>query len=320
MTVDLTVAIPTFNGESRLPKLLERLGTQINTEHLNWEIIIVDNNSTDNTAKVVQEYQKTWQKPYPLKYCLEAKQGAAFARIRAIKEAQGVWVGFLDDDVLPAPDWVAAAHSFSLLHPQMGAYGGQIHAEFEVKPPDNIKRLQSFLAIRERGETAHLYNPDQLVLPPSAALVVRKQAWCETVPARPILTGRTQATILSGEDFEALLYMNKAGWEIWYNPAMHTYHQIPPQRLEKDNLLSLIRGSTLCICYLRMIKPKLWQKPIIFFKIMLGSLRRLILHLIKYRGQVQTDLIAACEMEFHLSSFASPFYCLKTLTFNNKKT
>jgi glycosyltransferase involved in cell wall biosynthesis len=105
--VDFTVVIPTYNGEKRLPQLLERLReagrshsvkSQTNTEQFSWEILVVDNNSKDNTAKVVQEYQANWPDTYPLRYSFEAEQGAAFARQRAIKEARGELIGFLDDD------------------------------------------------------------------------------------------------------------------------------------------------------------------------------------------------------------------------------
>lgn len=313
MLVDFTVAIPTYNGASRLPLVLERLRQQVNTENFLWEIIIVDNNSKDNTAQVVSDYQVKWLSNVPLRYCFEAEQGIAFARQRAVLEAKGELIGFLDDDNLPDENWVAYAYSFGKEHPKAGAYGGQIHADFEVEPPANFKRIQSFLAIRERGNKTHKYKPENLNLPPGAGMVIRKQAWCENVPNRLVRTSR------GGNDFEVLLHLHKGGWEIWYNPAMHIYHLIPKSRLEKDYLIPLIRNAGLCICQLRLIKTKPWQKPIIMARIMLGSLRRAVLHLLKYRGQVKTDLIAACEMEFLLSSFASPFYYVKTSLFHRKK-
>lgn len=55
--LDFTVAIPTYNGANRLPLVLEKLRSQINTENISWEVIIVDNNSSDNTSKIVQDYQ-----------------------------------------------------------------------------------------------------------------------------------------------------------------------------------------------------------------------------------------------------------------------
>ncbi|MBD2180486.1 glycosyltransferase family 2 protein [Planktothrix sp. FACHB-1355] len=307
-----TVVIPTYNGASRLPLVLERLRQQMNTEHLAWEIIVVDNNSQDNTAQIVRDYQANWPEKFPLTYCLEMEQGVAFARLHAVREAKGELIGFLDDDNLPDSNWVVAAYSFAKAHPKAGAFGGQIHGDFEVKPPENFQKIQSFLAIREQGEKPRLYEPNNLSLPPGAAVVVRKKAWCEAVPNRPKLIGRVGKQMLGGEDLEPLLYIHNAGWEIWYNPAMHTYHQIPQWRLEKDYLIALIRGSSLCICHLRLINSKTWQKPIIMAKIFLGSLRRTILHLLKYGGKVKNDLIPACEMEFYLSSLASPIYFIKT--------
>lgn len=309
--VKFTVAIPTYNGENRLPKVLDKLREQINTEHFHWEILVVDNNSKDNTAEVVKNYQENWSAAYPLRYCFEAEQGLAFARQKAVEEAKGELIGFIDDDVFPAPDWVSMGYKFAQEHSKAGAYGGQIHGDFEVEPPQNFERIKSFLAIRERGNKPHLYNPEKLIMPPGAALVVRKQAWCETVPSRLVLIGRVNGSTLAGEDFETLLYMHKAGWEIWYNPRMEAYHQIPKRRLEKDYLIPLVRGCGLCICQLRMSNTKSWDKPIVMSKILLGNFRRVIKHLIEYRGRVKTDLVAACELEFFLSGFLSPFYYLK---------
>ena len=312
MSLDFTVAIPTYNGASRLPKLLERLRSQIGVEHLNWEIIIVDNNSTDNTSEVIGNYQKSFIEYCPVRYFLETDQGITFARVRAVSEAKGQFIGFLDDDNLPAPDWVTHAVTFGKEHPLAGAWGSQIHGDFEVQPPENFVRIQSFLAIRERGANPNLYDPINLSLPPGAALVFRKKAWDESVPKQLIFKGRLGKLKVAGDDFELLLHIHKAGWEIWYNPAMHTLHQIPHWRLEKNYLITLARGCGLSICQLRLINAKNWQKPMVVFKTFLGNLRRLLQHIIKYRGKLQTDVIALCEMEFYLSSMLSPFYCLKT--------
>lgn len=319
MNIDLTVAIPSYNGAGRLPKLFEGLLMQNNVENLSWEIIIVDNNSTDNTAQVVREFQADWRGDFPLIYCFELKQGASFARQRAVREARAELVAFLDDDNLPYANWVAAAYLFGCEHPKAGAYGGKIHGLFEVSPPENFGRIASFLALRERGNIPHLYEPDRLILPPGASLVIRKKAWLDCVPTEPILSGRTREFVIQGEDYEPLLYIAKAGWEIWYAPAMQTAHQIPQWRLERDYLLSLMRGCGLCISYLRTIGLKRWQKPLILTKIMLGGLKRVICHWLKYQGQLQTDLVAACEMEFFLSVFLSPFYYLNPIGTSPKR-
>ncbi len=107
--VDITVAICTFNGEHRLPKVLDKLLCQTNTNHFAWEVVVVDNNSSDKTAKIVQQYQQNWLEASPLKYYFEPRQGCAFARRLAVKVAEGKLIRFLDDDNWPTADWAYAA-------------------------------------------------------------------------------------------------------------------------------------------------------------------------------------------------------------------
>ncbi len=146
--------------------------------------------------EVVETYQQNWQCPYPLKYCFEAQQGAAYARKRAVAEAKGRLIGFLDDDNYPVSNWVYAAYAFGEKYPKAGAYGSQIHPDWEVEPPENFQRIAPFLAITERGNLPLLYEAAKKLLPPSAGLVVRKQAWLESVPDKSILTGRVKVICL----------------------------------------------------------------------------------------------------------------------------
>ncbi|MEC4893995.1 MAG: hormogonium polysaccharide biosynthesis glycosyltransferase HpsE [Oscillatoria sp. PMC 1051.18] len=306
--IDLTVAIPTYNGAKRLPLVLEKLHEQVDTENIAWEIIIVDNNSTDETAQIVRDYQANWQKPFPLKYCLETEQGAAFARKKAIQEAQGNLIGFLDDDTLPAPNWVAAAYKFAREHPQAGAYGSQVHGDYEVEPPANFDRIASFFAITERGDKPHLYEPSLKMLPPSAGLVVRKQAWCENVPEQPFLSGRSGKSILNSEDLEVVMYIQNAGWEVWYNSQMEIYHQIKRDRLTREYLLYLMRSTGLARHHIRMLRLKPWQRPLFFPLGLAKDLQKAIAYFLKNRNLLEKDVVAACEMEFLRSSVISPFY------------
>ncbi len=309
--LDFTVAVPTYNGAERLPKVLDRLLSQTGLQNINWEIIIIDNNSSDQTAELVSSYQNSGKFKVNLKYFLEKKQGIPFARQRAVSEAKGEFIAFIDDDNLPDPVWVAAAYNFGQKHPQAGAWSGQIHGEYEVKPPQNFKKIQSFLAIREYSSQTHLFEPDNLRLPPGAGLVVRKQAWCEAVPATPALHGKLPGIFVQGDDYESLLYLHKAGWKILYNPAMHIYHQIPHWRLEKDYLLTLARGCGLCVFQLRLVNAKTWEKPIIFIKTILGNFRRIFKYLLKHKNQIKHDITLLFELEFYRASMMSPFYTLR---------
>ncbi|MDP5017015.1 glycosyltransferase [Anabaena sp. UHCC 0187] len=306
--LDLTIAIPTYNGEHRLPELLERLRNQINTEHFSWAIVVVDNNSTDNTAKVVKSYQDNWQCPYPLYYCFEPQQGAAYARKKAIVEAKSELIGFLDDDNYPNSTWVSAAYNFSQQHPQAGAYGSQIHPNWEVEPTENFYRIAPFLAITERGNLPLLYQAQKKILPPSAGLVIRRPAYLESVPSQTILTGRVSGNMITGEDIEMVSYIQKAGWEIWYNPDMELYHQIPKVRLTREYLIPFFQGIGISRYVTRMVNIKPIHKPFWLLAYLANDLRKILLHLLKYRNKIKTDLVAACEMQLYISSLFSPFY------------
>lgn len=308
---DFTVAIPTYNGEHRLPEVLDKLLTQIDTEHFSWEVIVVDNNSKDNTAKVVQAYQAKWPEKSSLRYLQEKKQGAAFARQRAIEAANSPVIGFLDDDNLPAPNWVAAAYKFAKEYPNAGAFASRIHPLYEIEPPNNFHRIAPFLAITNRGPNPLRYEPSKKVLPPSAGLVVRKQAWLESVPDRLILTGRANGKMLTSEDLEALSYIQRSSWEIWYNPAMQIHHKIPHWRLEKNYLIPFIRGIGLSRHVTRMLSVKPWQRPMAILAYMANDIRKILVHVLKYRTQVKTDVVAACEMHLYLTSLMSPFFIWK---------
>ena len=309
--IDLTIAIPTYNGESRLPEVLERLRNQLNTEHFSWEIIVVDNNSTDNTAAVVKLYQASWQNPYPLKYCFEAQQGTAYARQRAVEEARGSLIGFLDDDNYPDPTWVVAAYAFGQKHPKAGAYGSQVHGEFEIEPPTNFKKIACFLAITERGTEAHRYEPHIKLLPPGAGLVVRKQAWCQKVPKHLVLNYKGREAGLASEDLEAVLHIQLGGWEIWYNPEMHVYHQIPAWRFQREYLIRLFHCVGLSRYHLRMLRTQPWQRPLVSLGYLVNDLCKIIQHLFKHQGAIKSNLITACEMELLVSTLISPFHLLK---------
>ncbi|MEB3359237.1 MAG: hormogonium polysaccharide biosynthesis glycosyltransferase HpsE [Synechococcales bacterium] len=304
---DFTVAIPTYNGEQRLPDVLDALRSQQVPPTFKWEIIVVDNNSSDRTSQVVHRYQEISR--VPIRYWVETQQGAAYARDRAVRLAQSDLIGFLDDDNIPDPDWVASAWEFAAAHPQAGAFGSQIYGDYEATVPPDLERLVPFLAITQRGAKPLLYAPQRNLLPPAAGLVVRRQAWLERVPARPVLVGRVHGDMLAGEDIEVLTYIQQGNWEIWYNPTMRVAHKIPQRRLERDYLLPFFRGIGHSRYLIRMLKVPPHQRPLMTVLYMLNDLRKVALHLLKYRARVQTDLAAACELALFTSSFMSPLYC-----------
>ena len=311
-SIDLTVAIPTYNGGKRLPAVLEQLQSQLDQTSLTWEVVVADNNSQDETASVVRHYQGRWPHSIPLRYTFVAEQGAAFARQRLVEVARGRIVAFLDDDNIPAPDWVINVHHFAQKNPQAGAFGSQIHGDFESPLPKDLKPMACFLAIIERGGKPHLYEPRKKMLPPGAGLAVCRQAWLQHVPKRLFLNHKGKKAGLASEDLEAVLHIQKAGREIWYNPNMVVYHRIPSARLQADYLRSLIRCIGLSRFYIRMLRLKDWQRPLMIPAYIANDLRKLALHTLKSRHRPESPL-TMCEREHLTSTLQSPFFITRKL-------
>ena len=308
MAIDLTVVIPSYNGALRFPEVLDKLREQTGTESLQWEIIFVDNNSNDNTARVFQDYATTWDLAIPLRYELEPQQGAGFARKRGVAKANGELIAFLDDDNLPSEHWVSSAYQFAQDYPNAGAFGSQIHGLFESPPGEEVKPLLAFLAIVERGDKPLEYAANCNLLPPSAGLVVRKQAWLSSVPKRLVLNGRARDNWLTSEDLELLSHIRQNGWQIWYNPQMEIEHKIPDARLQRSYLLSLIKGIGLSRYVTRTLKYQPWQRPLIYPVYMANDLRRILKLAVQYRTELKSNLVAACQLELAINSLKSPFY------------
>jgi glycosyltransferase involved in cell wall biosynthesis len=303
--MDITVAIPTYNGAERLPEVLRQLQRQQQTEAIAWEILVVDNNSSDCIQEVISHFQATM--PH-LRWCQESMQGEGFARRRAFSEARGELVAFLDDDTIPDTHWVSAVVRFAKIHPQAGAYGSRVHADYAVPPPPNFDRIAAFLAITERGNQPLLYGKSSRLLPPGAGLVVRKSVWQQYVPEKMILTGRVEGNMLTGEDLEMLSHIQASPWEIWYNPAMEITHKIPAWRLEKKYLVPCLRGIGLTRYVTRTIGIKGIKKYVLILAYLGNDFRKILWHVLKYRAAVKTDLVAACELSLLTSSFISPFF------------
>ncbi|MFW6359697.1 MAG: hormogonium polysaccharide biosynthesis glycosyltransferase HpsE, partial [Chroococcales cyanobacterium] len=309
--IDFTVAIPTYNGADRLPDVLERLRSQLHLDSFEWEVIVVDNNSTDSTENVVKKYQKEWINNCKLYYYFEPEQGAAFARQKAVDLAKSGLIGFLDDDNLPTSNWVISAYQFAQAHPKVGAFGSEIQGDFAIPPANSLSALYHFLGIIERGNLPSYYSPKERILPPAAGLVIRKEAWQNAVPKRLFLNHKGKEAGLASEDLEAVLYIQKAGWELWHNPDMKIFHKIPATRLEKEYLLSLCRCIGLSRHHLRMIRLKPWQCLIATPIYWLNDVFKLLKHIIFFSKQVKKDVIFACDRQLLISSVLSPFFLAK---------
>src|SRR5687768_534263 len=124
MVEGVSVVICTHNGAARLPAVLSHLAAQ--QAEVPWEVVVVDNASTDDTAQVATRH---WQaQAAPLRVVSEPQLGLSNARRRGLDAAAYPIVAFVDDDNWLAPDWVATAARLMAQLPDVGALGGFIEA------------------------------------------------------------------------------------------------------------------------------------------------------------------------------------------------
>lgn len=292
--MDMTVVIPTYNGASRFPTVLDRLRVQATPTNLDWEVIVVDNNSQDETAEIVKQYQDQGF-PVSLRYSFEPQQGLAYARQCGVEQAQGRWVGFLDDDNWPAPDWVAMAVQFGHAHPQVGVYGGKTVPVFECPPAMPVKAISKLLALQDYGSSPYQFQPERQILPAGAGLVVRREAWLSCIPKTLVRISN------GGDDYEISLRIAKQGWDIYYTPEMAIEHYIPKARLERSYLLKLAYRYGLCTCELMLIEVPLWQQPLLTGKFLAGTLKRMAAHVTRH-GWTHPDVNIQYRLRFYMGN------------------
>ncbi|MFH0809612.1 MAG: glycosyltransferase [Pseudomonadota bacterium] len=132
--MDLSIIIPTRDRAAHLQRLLERLGRQIPAPFL-WEIIIVDNASQDGTRECVMN--QIHSSSLYISYIYEPKPGLHQGRHRGALAAKGECLAFLDDDVLPDPQWILALQS--LIYHKAQAMGGPVRPHWACPPPDWVE-------------------------------------------------------------------------------------------------------------------------------------------------------------------------------------
>jgi glucosyl-dolichyl phosphate glucuronosyltransferase len=107
-TVDATILICTYNRAALLGPTLDSIAA-LRATGRTWDVLVVDNNSTDDTRAVVQQRQAGY--PVPLRYLFEGRQGKSYALNTGLSHAAGRIIAFTDDDVRVPDGWLEAALS-----------------------------------------------------------------------------------------------------------------------------------------------------------------------------------------------------------------
>lgn len=239
----LTVCICTYNGAARIGAVLQALGQQTDRS-ARWDVVVVDNASTDRTTPATESALLA-HLPGRGRVVREPRPGLMHARQRATREACGAVLAFLDDDNIPAPNYIDALLRVVADHPRAGVWGGKVHAEWIGEPTPVGRAIAAFaLAVCDRGDVAFAYT-DVTGGPAGAGMVVRRELMERIFEETEIagrVTGRTGTALTGGEDTAIVIRAHQLGYEVRYEPSLVIAHRIPAARTEAAYLLRLYEG------------------------------------------------------------------------------
>jgi glycosyltransferase involved in cell wall biosynthesis len=238
MSLLVSLIIPTFNRAGLLGETLDGIAAH-RTERRpgEWEVVVVDNNSTDDTRRIVASRQPRF--PVPLRYLFEGTQGRSAALNAGVAATEAPVVVMTDDDVLVADGWLDAA-SGPLLDPASGVdyTGGPVSPIWERPRPSWLSGVKGDLwgtiAILNYGPVPFIFEERRRV-PLGANMAVRRSL-LERIGGFNNTLGRTGSTrrLLGQEVPELLARGRRVGARGLYVPAMSVRHHVPARRLTKQ--------------------------------------------------------------------------------------
>lgn len=234
MNMLFTVALCTHNHADRLTRTLADLA-QLRAPDSAWEFVVIDNASTDETPAILANH--TWPEGWQARIVREEKLGLSNARNRAIQEARGEYLIFMDDDETADADWLRAFERLVEQH-SPDAFGGQIDVLFEdMRPPWLADELLGFLGELHRSDTiVPLTEPDAYFHGGNFGF---KTAVCKTVGGFDAMLGRKGADNTGGEEMDFYRRLLSAGFKVWWTPEAVIYHRIQAAKLQRSYFLDL---------------------------------------------------------------------------------
>jgi hypothetical protein len=228
----VTVAICTWNRCALLRQTLERMVQMTAPLGIGWELLVVNNNSTDDTDAVIAEFATR----LPIRRLFEPAPGLSNARNRAVAEATGEYMVWTDDDVLVEPEWLVEYCAGFVRHPRGTVFGGPVKPWFPNTPPAWLvegwsRVFAAYACIDHGGDERQL---DDRKVPFGANMAMRMdhqraQRYDPSLGVRP-------GSRMGGEEIDVIRRSLAAGGESWWLPAARVQHYIPEQRQSLEYL------------------------------------------------------------------------------------
>ena len=255
----ISVIICTYNGAKRLSATLEHLANQVVNPKINWEIILVDNNSTDHTFETSIETWNQFGCAVQFRPFKQPEPGKQRALELAYQEARGEFMCIVDDDNWLNSDYLQLGYELLVSEPAVGILGGRTVGAFEATPPSWFPQFQDAYAV---GEPLNYST-----VPPSpftkgevsdgglwgAGLFVRRSIWqrLQALQFKSLFVGRIgEKQLTAAEDDELCYAARLLGYKIWYDPALVLTHFMAAGRLNEAYLKKIMYSPAYAQCRL----------------------------------------------------------------------
>ena len=235
----LSVVVCTYNRDNYLQQCLDHLSKQTALKEL-FEVLVIDNNSTDRTPQVCEDFGTTHQE-IQFEYFVEPSQGLSYCRNRGISESSGEIISYIDDDALADTDYASNLISYFQHYPEVDAIGGKVTPIYEGQEPRWMsKYLLPLVAALNMGMSSKPFTGRKF--PIGANMAFRRSVLMEIGAFRTEL-GRIGSYLGSGEEKDMFYRLKKQYKLIHYVPSVHVFHSsIPDDRLEPAYIKKMAQG------------------------------------------------------------------------------
>jgi glycosyltransferase involved in cell wall biosynthesis len=231
----VSVTICCHNGAARLPATLQHIAIQQGCEELTWEILIIDNASTDETASVVQQFSAEHPE-LVVRVVNEPRLGNGYARQRGMKEARHDIILFVDDDNWISPNYLRLVAEVMGSHPEITGLGGMSTAECECAEPNWLPKYQGWYAVTGAPNGMTSLTEETFLWTAGTAF---RRVVLDRLHGSFLMSGRRGDSLDGGEDDELSFLIRLSGGRLCRYSGLHFRHYMPAKRLTWDYLRRL---------------------------------------------------------------------------------